>query len=279
MRIYGGKHLGGGFAIGISTRIGSYGGRGRNNDLSDSDGYLSITIAVIIIVLLFSFTQNFILSIVIGVVALVIIEAIKIDRRQKAEENIRMNNEITKASQKILKYIDFIENGKLLSSRENNCTKAIVLLNKLERMNLNNDQAQYISDVLEFLLSTQRVLPVSDLLLKAEKAEFKRQNKKAIDFYLDVLYEFKKGHISDSDFNLLQLMDENSGKVITKSRIVEAAKTLGWKDKIVPAIASNIDNKIMINCPECNSRLSLSNFSIKSDGTGICPICDNNVTL
>lgn len=282
MRIYGGKHLGGGFGIGISTRIGSSSGGYRSypkNNSSDVGGYLGITVAIIIGALTFALTQRFILSLVFAIVAAIIVEIIKSDLKRKTQKKIKVDIEVSKISQQIQKYIDLIKNGKTLSTRENNCTKAIVLLKKLKRLQLDKNQVLITSDVMETLIVTQRVLPVGDLLLKAEKAEFKGQNKKAIDFYLDILYKFKKGQISDSDFSSIQLMDENTGKIITRNHIKYAAEALGWNAKTTPAIMPNRDKKIMINCPECNSHLPRLNFSIISDRIGICPICDKEVII
>ena len=224
MSIFFGKNLGGGVIRSI-RRFGALGGRGRKRKSasSDSNGCFALIGGIVLGSIAFKVTQSFIISLVLVVVGVIFGIIIRI----KVEDQQKLNIELGELSLKVKKHIDMIIDGKTLATRQNNCAKAITLLKNVQEKKLKSNQAKFTADLLETLFCMQRVLPIADLLLKAERAEFKGQKKKALDYYLDVLYEYKKGTIANRDFKVVQLTDE-SGEIITMDFIVLKAKALGW---------------------------------------------------
>lgn len=82
--------------------------------------------------------------------------------------------------------------AKTLNSKINNANKAIVFLKELEDT-YGYSNKELTIQVFQFIHQVE----FEDLLLKAEKEEFKGNTKKAIDKYQDLLFFLKKDHIDD----------------------------------------------------------------------------------
>lgn len=96
-----------------------------------------------------------------------------------------------------LKTQDFLQKASLaktLNSKINNANKTILFLKSLED-DYGYSNKELGSRVFKFIHDAE----YTDLLTKAEKEEFKGNNKKAIDRYQDVLFFLKKDEIDDSE--------------------------------------------------------------------------------
>ena len=118
--------------------------------------------------------------------------------------------------------------GNTLATRERNCAKGIALIKEVQGKKLDSERATVVADTLDGYSVLQRVLPICDWMEKAERVEFKGQKKRALDLYLDVLLEWKRGNVSDEDCTFAGCTDEDTGEVLARDLIERKARSLGW---------------------------------------------------
>lgn len=277
MGIYFGKRFSNGFGIGISS--GYYGHKINNNKrtINDSIGCLAFIVVIVSFGITYSFSNSLFASFIVAIIIFFILDSLI------KSENIQKETDVEyfKSISQIQKYFNNITEGKVLTAAENNCSKAIVLLKELKEKKLRTKQYNEIEDLLDIFYLVQRILPIGDFLEKAQKAEFKGQKNKALNYYLDILYSFKNGKISVIDLEKAQLKSEPSGEIISLEYIKEKAKLLGWKEKIATpdislnysSLQKNTSTNEMYNCPDCNSNLTKNNFTVNKIGLNVCPIC------
>jgi len=222
MPIYVSKGIGGGFRVG--TRIG--GGYSRKNE-----GCFLVTL--IQGVLLLGIISLFITywQIAIGIFVLWLIGTVwwRI-AKEKAKARAKLEAEIAKLVDKLQKHLDMVQNAKTLSARQNNCTKAITLLQEIKGLDSSSSVSQNTDDLLVKLRALEKTLPIGNVLEKAERAEFKGQTKQACNAYLDAMFQCHKENVTDSDFQTADLRDVTTDERISVDYLKNKARNLGWQD-------------------------------------------------
>jgi hypothetical protein len=150
--------------------------------------------------------------------------------KQKARERAEMADSIPKLWKRVKKHLEAVEHGKTLSTRQNNCSKAIALLHEMNSFGSRGKVARKTDDLLAKLTALEKTLPIGNFVEKAEKALFKKQRKQALNAYLDAIYECQKNNVTDRDFELSELVDAKSGEKIMPSYLKRRASDLGWVD-------------------------------------------------
>lgn len=88
---------------------------------------------------------------------------------------------------------------KTKASRISSANKALLLLEQAEEDSDVDYPPEVIADWRNFFTAFVHHAELADLLLKADKAEFKGEWKKAVSAYQDVLYFLKRDHIPDKE--------------------------------------------------------------------------------
>lgn len=214
MRLYIGKRLRGGWGVG--TRIG---GGSRS-----STGFLHLVFAIVAIALVVTYWK-----LAIGVfVAWLVFAAIWASRKEARKEKLARLTHAAKLGERVSKHLDMVNNGKTLSTRLNNCVKAIELLKEIAALDPNSEAVGGQSELLPQLQATKKVLPIVNALEKVEKAEFKGQKKLALNGILDALFQCQKDSITDADFTTVGLTTGPDGQLVTLGYLSQKAKGLGW---------------------------------------------------
>jgi hypothetical protein len=233
MRFYVGKSLGGGVHIG--TSISSGGGGGRKDHAAGCISILSVFFGMILaifvggcVIWLFD-SIGFAILLGLAIMVASVCYGVWVDIKIALEAE--KEKERDEVFEKIMKCMSMISEGKAVETRQNNCTKAIGLLGEIQQMDLASDQHLAAHELSKVLTSTRAVLPIAENLEKAERAEFKGQEKKALRYYLDILHRVKSGKVTDEDFAVGELTDGDTGEVITTKYLVRKAKSLGWDKK------------------------------------------------
>ncbi len=218
MRFFLGQHLGGGFGVGVSVGTG-----GRAKADSNAVGCL-FAIILLVSMLLGALTGDvvgFLVFLAVGFVA-GIVASVKLMNKEE------LDAELAKLAKQIEKHRLMIGEGKTLVTRERNCAKAITLIKEVQEKKLDPERARVIAETLVGYSVLQRILPICDWMEKAERAEFKGQKKRALDFCLDALLEWKRGNVSDEDCTSAGCTDEDTGEVLSRDLIERKARSLGW---------------------------------------------------
>lgn len=108
-------------------------------------------------------------------------------------ENARIDVLKEESERKVEEFLDKAHLAKTLASKINNANKALLFLKEL------NENYGYVDkdlslQVIKYIHQSE----FDDLILKAEKEEFKGNIKKAIDKYKDVLFFLRKDEIDDN---------------------------------------------------------------------------------
>jgi len=268
MPLYLSKSLGGGFRIG--TRIG--GGYGRKND-----GCFLVTIvqAVLFLAIIGLFITYWQIAIALFVLWFIGTVWWGIEK-EKAKEREKLKNEIATIGKKIEKHVEMVQNAKTLSARQNNCTKAISLLKEIKSLDPNGNIAD-TGELLNILSATEKILPIGNILEKAERAEFKGQTQQAMNAYLDALYQCQKENITDTDFKLADLRDTTTSQFISVDYLKAKASDNGWTDTSSAKVsnqAASVDMSQEIECPYCHMPSPYRMFNMDDNGRGYCPSCN-----
>lgn len=274
MPIYLSKGIGGGFRVG--TRIG--GGYGRKND-----GCFLVTLVqgVLLLGIIGLFIAYW--QIAIGIFVLWLIGTVWWGMaKETAKERAKLEAEVAKLGEKVQKHIDMVQNAKTLSARQNNCTKAIALLQEIKGLDPGGSVAQNTDSLLVTLSALEKTLPIGNVLERAERAEFKGQTKQALNAYLDAVFQCEKESVTDSDFRTADLRDGSTDEQVSLEYLKNKARSLGWEDPSVgqlssapamPAAAPEPE----IECPNCNHSSPFSAFRADQNGKGTCPQCGIHV--
>ena len=161
-------------------------------------------------------------------IAIVLLVAFYIWRDRRRKEHVRLVR-ATQLSHQLEKKAKMIESGKTLATRLNNCTQAIELLKEIAVYDPKQEVLQNRMELIEQIESIQKVLPVLESLEKADRYKFKGQNKKALDAYLDALYNCRKDNVRDRDFKLADLSGYVTLGLVSTSQIEDQARALGWE--------------------------------------------------
>jgi hypothetical protein len=150
--------------------------------------------------------------------------------KRRARERAEMADAIPELWKKVKKHLEVVEHGKTLSTRQNNCSKAIALLHEMNSFGSRGKVARKTDDLLAKLTALEKTLPIGSFVEKAEKALFKNQRKQALNAYLDAMYACQKNDVTHRDFELSELTDDQSGEQITLLYLKRKASDLGWVD-------------------------------------------------
>jgi len=222
MPIYISKGIGGGFRVG--TRIG--GGYRRKNEGS-------FLVTLIQGILLLGIIGLFITywKIAIGIFCLWFIGTVWWGMtKEKARARAKLEAEIAKLGEKLQKHLDMVQDAKTLSARQNNCTKAIILLQEIKTLDTGGTIFLNSDDLLVKLRALEKTIPIGHILDKAEKAEFKGQKKQALNSYLDAIFECQKANVTPEDFQNSDLRDGATDEQISLNHLKRKAHALGWAE-------------------------------------------------
>ena len=214
MGLYFSKSLGGGFRIG--TRIGGNSKHGGCFIVSLIQGI----IALLAIALFIVYWQVGILLLFIWFIICIF--------WCNFEENRKNLVQAEGMCLKLQRHIDLVHDSKTLSARLNNCNKSVSLLKEIMLLDPKGKVLLNATDMLNYLSSLERVMPVGDIIEKAERAEFKGQNKRALNYYLDAIFHCQKNNLSDNDFINADIRDVDSDDVISLDYLTEKARYNGW---------------------------------------------------
>jgi rubrerythrin len=203
------------------------------------------------------------------------------------ESKAKLEAEVSAIEQRVQKHLDMVQNAKTFPARYNNCTQALTLAKELQALDPRNQVAKNTEELLRKLQSLEKTLPISDLLEKAEKAEFKGQRKQTLNAYLDALFRCQKESVSDTDFVLADVRDRSSAEPITLEFLKQKARSFGWKDEIeetFPTQAASAGEEQpattgqpLVECTNCGKSSPFGEFGVDDTNKGKCPQCGINV--
>lgn len=129
--------------------------------------------------------------------------------------------------EKFQKHLASVRECKTFAARVHNCEAAIILLEQIKELDPQRAVLANSDSLSVKLGSLSKILPVLNTLDKADRAEFKGQRKKALDAYLDILYQCRKENITDNDFEAFDARTDLNHEHISLDHIQEKARRLG----------------------------------------------------
>lgn len=148
---------------------------------------------------------------------------------RKASSDAERTAQIAALTEAINGHIEMAQSGKTLTTRDKNCLQAIELLEALEQVQVDPTEKSKTRSHLVRIEASHKLLPVADLATKAERAKFKNQRKRALNYYLDALLECHNSKITDKDMALGRLKYGEASEPISLSWLESQAKKLGWQ--------------------------------------------------
>lgn len=220
-------------------------------------------------------TGGIIITIIFTVIGIIIGIIISVNIDIKTETNAQ----IVALSEAINQHLEKARSGKTLATREKNCLEAINLLETLLQIQTEPKDKAKTKTIIAGVKAVHKVLTIEDFISKAERAEFKNQKKRALNYYIDALLECRNSKITDQDMILAQLKNDHTKDQITLSWIKAKAKELGWQEKSKNQPSLPSPEMQTIECPSCNQTVSLPEFNLDQSGEGACPYCGQKVIL
>jgi len=144
----------------------------------------------------------------------------KVLEEQLASDEAFLNN---KFNQFVLHANELLKESyaaKTITSKQYRCERAIQEMENALSICKNEN----IINTIQECKALYKVIPVFDFIEKADKLVFKKQNKKALDKYLDAIYEIKTSNITNDDFIL------SKNEEMSVEQIKAKAKELGWEE-------------------------------------------------
>ena len=150
---------------------------------------------------------------------------------KKAQNDISKENKmaIAQLTEKANKHLAKIQTVKTTSSKINNCEKALKILRQAEQYPEYREVINGYDQLIDRIERTKKVLPVGKYLEKAQKHNFKGKDSSEKNSLLDALYEIRTKNITNEDFEIAELHDDQTGEIVTVEMIENRLYDLGWE--------------------------------------------------
>lgn len=150
---------------------------------------------------------------------------------RKAQNDISKENKmaIAQLTEKANKYLAKIQTVKTTSSKINNCEKALEILRQAEQYPECREVIEGYDQLIYKIESIKKVLPVGKYLEKAQKHNFKGKDSSEKNSLLDALYEVRTKNITNEDFEIAELHDDQTGEIVSIEMIENRLYDLGWE--------------------------------------------------
>jgi len=146
--------------------------------------------------------------------------------KEIAEENER---EILQIVEKVNNRLSKIQSVKTTSSKINNCEKALDLLKQADRFPGCRKVITNYDELVDKIERIKKVLPVGKYIEKAQKHNFKGKDSSEKNSLLDALYEIRTKNITNEDFEIAELHDDQTGEIVTIEMVENRLYDLGWE--------------------------------------------------
>lgn len=161
--------------------------------------------------------------IVLAIVAIVVL-------KHFADQKKQQKAEVARIASKANEYLRKVNSLKTTSSKLKNCEKALDALYTAGAYKECRDVIENYDELILKIETIKKVLPVGDSLDKAKKHNFKQKESSEKNALLDALYEIRTNNITNQDFDIAELHDENSGEIVTVELIEDRLQELGWTE-------------------------------------------------
>ncbi len=153
---------------------------------------------------------------------------------KKAQNDITQENKmaIAQLAEKANKYLARVHSVKTTSSKIKNCEKALEILQQAEQFPEFRQVIKDYDQLIDKIKRVVKVLPVGEYLEKAQKHSFKGKDSSEKNSLLDALYEIRTKNITNEDFNIAELHDDQTGEIVSVEMIENRLYDLGWEDNI-----------------------------------------------
>lgn len=169
--------------------------------------------------------EGFVIFIVLAIGALLLKKYI--DSKTRAR-NQRIA-ELLSIAERLQNVLNKIDKVKTTSSKVNNCTKALDLINNAFVYPEARKVIENIDELELRVAKIKDVLPIINHLEKSYRHRFKKKEKSELNCLLDALYEIKTNNINNEDFEIAKIYPENTEEMVTIEKITSRAKELGWE--------------------------------------------------
>lgn len=166
---------------------------------------------------------------VIILVVFVVIIAIWMYQSEKKKSSDKNKLAIAKLSEQANHYLSKIDSAKTVTSKINNCDKGLDLLIRAGQYPECRTVITNYDELIDRIQRIKKVLPVGDYLEKAQKHNFKGKDSSEKNSLLDALYEIRTNNITNEDFEIANLHDDQTGEIITVEKVENRLKDLGWE--------------------------------------------------
>lgn len=150
---------------------------------------------------------------------------------KKSQNDISSENKMAVAqlAEKANKHLTKIQTVKTTSSKINNCDKALEILHQAEQYPECREVIEDYDQLIDKIERMKRVLPVAKYLEKAQKYNFKGKDSSEKNSLLDALYEIRTKNITNKDFAIAELHDDQTGEIVSIEMIENRLYDLGWE--------------------------------------------------
>jgi hypothetical protein len=162
-----------------------------------------------------------IIAVIVGIIALFY---------KKAENDVSKEDKakVAMIADKANQYLSKIDSAKTTSSKINNCEKALETLYQAEQFPGCREVIEDYDILIDKIQRVKKVLPVGKYLEKAQKHNFKGKDSSEKNSLLDALYEVRTNNITNQDFEVAELHDDQTGEIVTVQLIENRLRDLGW---------------------------------------------------
>lgn len=163
------------------------------------------------------------LGLIVGIVFIWIYFQVQ---QEEKEQNIA---ELRSITSRLMDHLTKVNDAKTVKTKVSNCEKAIDLLYQARSYENHSSVITNFDELWEKLPSMKKVLPVADEVQKADKNKFKGKKSAEKNNLLNALYEIETNDITNEDFEIVPVFDDDTGEVLTVEAIESRLKDLGWE--------------------------------------------------